>query len=73
MQQSPQALRHSHLLSAGARVEVRCSFDGAWARGFEVTESVITPMGTPAYRLRRLSDGAVLPVLFPGEDVLPVR
>jgi hypothetical protein len=55
-------------LATGTKVEVRTTFDRTWARGFEVLES--TPDG---YRLRRLSDGATLPALFPGEDVRRVK
>jgi hypothetical protein len=52
------------LVKPGTRVEVRSRFDDRWARGFEVTE--VLPAG---YRLRRLSDGSVLPVAFPFDDV----
>ena len=45
-------------------VEVRNRYDGRWAEGFEVVEE--RPSG---YRLQRLSDGSVLPVEFPTEDV----
>jgi hypothetical protein len=48
----------------GARVEVRSRFDRAWARGFEIAE--VTEHG---YRLRRLSDGTVLPVEFDEDDI----
>jgi hypothetical protein len=51
-------------LEAGMRVEVRRRFDQHWARGFEVVEA--TDSG---YRLRRLSDGIVLPTEFSAEDV----
>jgi hypothetical protein len=56
----------AHLLSAqmarlpiGVRVEIRNRFDGAWASGFEV----VRPQSN-GYVVRRLSDGAVLPVTF---------
>ncbi|MDQ3757713.1 MAG: hypothetical protein M3394_07680 [Actinomycetota bacterium] len=52
------------LVKPGTRVEVRSRFDSRWARGFEVVE--VLPEG---YRLRRLSDGSVLPADFPFEDV----
>lgn len=51
-------------LEPGQRVEVRTGFDRSWAVGFEVIE--ITDIG---YRLRRLSDASVLPVVFPFDDV----
>jgi hypothetical protein len=48
-------------------VEVRTSL-GLWADGFEVVEQ--TPVG--CYRLRRMSDGAVLPTEFSPKDVREV-
>lgn len=51
-------------IELGASVEVRRRFDHAWARGFEVASAV-----DDGYRLRRRSDGAVLPVSFPADDV----
>jgi hypothetical protein len=51
-------------LTAGMRVEVRRRFDQHWARGFEVVEA--TDAG---YRVRRLSDGIVLPAEFIADDV----
>ena len=45
------------------RVQVRNKFDGRWATGFEV----IAATGD-GYRIRRLSDGGELPLLFaPGD------
>lgn len=50
-------------------VEVRSSFlQDHWASGFEVAE-VIRLEDRELYRLRRRSDGAVLPTLFDREDV----
>jgi hypothetical protein len=51
-------------LRPGRRIEVRSRFDRSWSRGFEVVESV--PGG---YRIRRLSDGSVLPAVFEAKDV----
>lgn len=51
-------------LALGTSVEVRRRFDQAWARGFEVASAA-----EDGYRLRRQSDGAVLPVCFPADDV----
>jgi hypothetical protein len=48
----------------GTRVEVRSRFDDRWARGFEVVEVL-----AEGYRLRRLSDGSVLPADFTFDDV----
>ena len=44
---------------------MRRKFDQRWARGFEIAETV----ADDAYRLRRLSDGTVLPAEFPADDV----
>lgn len=51
-------------LALGTEVDVRCRFDQHWAHGFEIAEAA--PGG---YRLRRRSDGSVLPVEFPMADV----
>ena len=45
-------------------VEVRNRYDGQWVGGFQVVEE-----GPSGYRLRRLSDGAVLPEQFPTDAV----
>jgi hypothetical protein len=52
------------LLKPGTRVEVRRRFDQSWTRGFEVAE-----VQASTYRLRRCSDGAVLPYDFDLRDV----
>ena len=52
----------------GTRVEVRSRFDQRWARGFEIEEQV-DDQGGLRYRLRRRSDGSVLPALFVDDDV----
>jgi len=62
-----------HHLATGVPVAVRCSFEGTWSAGFEVVEVVLDPDGGAGYRLRRLSDGTILPVIFPLEDVIPRR
>jgi len=51
-------------LRPGTHVEVRRRFDDAWARGFQVQA-----VHTDGYQLRRLTDGAILPVAFPASDV----
>jgi hypothetical protein len=51
-------------LPPGTTVEVRNGFDGSWSRGFAVEAT-----GPGGYRLRRLSDGEVLPRAFDGETV----
>ncbi len=55
-------------MHSGTRVEVRSRFDNHWARGFEIAE-VVDDHGGPHYRVRRRSDGAVLPVLFADDDL----
>lgn len=47
---------------------MRSRFDDHWARGFEVCDSVDED-GHVRHRLRRRSDGSILPVLFAEEDV----
>jgi hypothetical protein len=53
---------------SGTRVEVLSHFDAHWARGFEVAE-VVQQTGHKRYRVRRRSDGSVLPVLFGDDDL----
>ena len=57
-------------MGVGTRVEVRNRFDARWSRGFEIVE-VVTPNGAPPtrYRVRRRSDGSVLPVEFDEDDL----
>ena len=55
-------------LPRGTRVDVRNRFVGAWSHGFEVAEHV-----DDGYRVRRLSDGSVLPDVFPSDDIRPER
>jgi hypothetical protein len=49
-------------------VEVRCRFGDRWVTGFEVCE-VIRFDDEIRYRLRRRSDGSVLPTLFDEQDL----
>jgi hypothetical protein len=57
-------------MQPGTRVEVRSRFDRRWARGFEV-DAVVDEADEPdpGYRIRRRSDGAVLPSLFVSDEV----
>jgi len=55
-------------MDLGARVEVRSRFDQRWARGFELVE-VVQDEGEDRYRIRRRSDGSVLPALFIDDDI----
>lgn len=52
------------LLTTGTPVDVRTRYVGSWSQGFEVAEIV-----GDAYRVRRLSDGTVLPAEFSFDDV----
>jgi hypothetical protein len=49
-------------------VEVRCRFGDRWVTGFEVCE-VIRLDDSTRYRLRRRSDGSVIPTLFAEKDL----
>ena len=66
----PQTLgiRHDELFEAlmkpGTRVEVRSRFDQRWSRGFEIVDAE-----GDGYRIRRLSDGEELPVVFGADEV----
>ena len=55
-------------LAPGVDVEVRARFDGAWKRGFE-----IAAIEDELYRIRRRSDGTVLPKPFAAGDVRETR
>ena len=56
------------MIEPGTRVEVRSRFDRSWARGF-----IVEAATEAGYRLRRRSDGTVLPALFDLDDVRPER
>ncbi len=48
----------------GNRVEVKARFDGTWSKGFEVAD-----IEDDGYRIRRMTDGGVLPSLFHRNEV----
>ena len=52
-------------MKPGDHVEVRNNFDNEWSRGFEIVEVVFDD----AVRIRRRSDGALLPVPFAVAEV----
>lgn len=54
------------VLRVGERVEVHTRFNDAWVSGFEIAEIV-----GDSYRVRRLSDGTLLPNLTGEDDVRP--
>ncbi len=56
----------------GTRVEVRQRFDARWSRGFEVAER-LDENGLSRYRVRRKSDGSILPALFDEDDLREER
>jgi hypothetical protein len=58
-------------LSAGDLVLVKTRFDGRWATGFEIADVRRRGAAPPAYRIRRCSDHAVLPGLFPQAQLRP--
>lgn len=65
---SPDCPCYPRGVNIGVRVEVRARFDQRWARGFELVE-VVQDKGEDRYRVRRRSDGSVLPALFVDDDV----
>ena len=68
MAQAPETDGADDRLPPGTRVEVRRRFDERWSRGFEVADH-----DDDGYRLRRLSDGTVLPVTFEPAEVRKER
>jgi hypothetical protein len=54
--------------STDQRVEVRCRFGDRWVGGFEIADVVLSEDAV-RYRLRRCSDGSILPKLFDPDDV----
>ncbi len=60
--------REAERLEPGTKVEVRRRFDQHWSRGFEIADAL-----DDGYRLKRLSDGSVLPVVFSDEEVRPEK
>ena len=55
-------------LATGTAVDVRSRYVGEWSSGFEVAEPL-----KDGYRIRRLSDGSVLPDVFTNDDVRAQR
>ena len=70
---SPRDVAGSATIQLGSAVDVRSRFDGTWSGGFAVAEVVSKgePVSERRYRLRRQSDGAVLPRLFSDQEVVP--
>ncbi|QXC62867.1 hypothetical protein KSP35_08830 [Aquihabitans sp. G128] len=64
----PSASTRADRLAVGTKVEVRSGFDGSWSTGFAVEEVL-----EAGYRLRRRSDGQVLPATLPSASVRKER
>lgn len=56
-------------LEPGMRIEVRRRFDQRWSKGFEVAEV----LEDGSYRVKRISDGTVLPAEFAADDIRAER
>ncbi|MCZ7528875.1 MAG: hypothetical protein M5U31_00140 [Acidimicrobiia bacterium] len=56
-------------MDKGSRVEVRSTYDNRYSRGFDIVDIVDDGGGAPRYRIRRRSDGSVLPKLFEKSDL----
>jgi hypothetical protein len=52
------------LRRVGTKVEVRARFDGTWSQGFEIAD-----VADDGYRIKRMTDGAVLPSVFRANEV----
>lgn len=51
-------------------VDVRNRFDGGWSKGFEIAERVSDDRNGQRFRVRRVSDGYLLPAVFAAEDLI---
>ncbi|MEY2570021.1 MAG: hypothetical protein QOE63_371 [Acidimicrobiaceae bacterium] len=54
-------------MDVGDQVEVHTTFNDAWVRGFEIAE-----VANAGYRVRRVSDGVLLPDPTSEVDLRPV-
>ena len=68
LEERRESMERIEAMSPGTRVEVRSRFDQRWGRGFEIAE-----VEEEGYRIRRLSDGAVLPTVFLDDEVRKER
>jgi len=55
----------------GTPVEVRSRFEGTWCRGFQIAEVLTDLDRVLRYRVRRVSDGQILPSVFSSDDITP--
>jgi hypothetical protein len=56
-------------IEPGTRVDVRSRYVGTWSRGFVVAEHV----QGDGYRVRRVSDGSILPEPLSSDEIRPER
>ena len=62
-------------MEPGQHIELRNEFTGKWSGGFEVVDVVQLERDRrpiTAYRVKRCSDGSVLPALFPPKRIRPI-
>ena len=62
-------LAHPAMSSEPKPVAVRSRFDGSWATGFELVDVATGGDGAMRFRVRRVSDGWVLPTAFGADDL----
>jgi len=61
-------------MRSGTRVEVRTRFESSWTRGFEIVDRVgEVESGEALYKVRRRSDGSILPVEFAEHELREER
>jgi len=63
---------YDEVVRTGTRVEVRTRFESSWTRGFEIADCS-DEHGRPVYKVRRRTDGSILPVAFSEEDLREER
>ena len=56
------------MMRVGEQVEVHTRFNDSWVDGFEIAE-----VADRGYRVRRKSDGSLLPDLTSESDLRPIR
>jgi hypothetical protein len=60
-------------MGAFDEVEVFVPFDRRWVSGFELADVETAADGATSFRLRRRSDGSVLPAALPPDRVRPAN
>jgi hypothetical protein len=63
-------LRETPLIE-GTPVQVLTHFESTWASGFAIADTEPTTSGSAGYRVRRVSDNAVLPAWFDAGELRP--